>query len=35
MNQDEVIAKLTPAIGLRRQLDPRTRSSLSSTPTKS
>ena len=23
MNQDEVIAKLTPAIGLRRQLDPR------------
>ena len=23
MNQDELIAKLTPAIGLRRQLDPR------------
>ena len=23
MNQDELIAKLTPAIGLRRQLNPR------------
>ena len=35
MNQDEMIAKLAPAIGLRRQLDPRAASSLSSTPTKS